>query len=119
MKTFLSILLLSFLSFDVSEDIITALKFGKYQDLYKFFDEKVIVRILDKEDLLSKEQCSANLSVFFEKNPIRNFTLIQSTQLSANAHFIYGTIDAGNNKYKVSILIKKPYIVQLRIDYFE
>lgn len=119
MKTFLSILLLSFLSFDVSEDIITALKFGKYQDLYKFFDEKVIVRILDKEDLLSKEQCSANLSVFFEKNPIRNFTLIQSTQLSANTHFIYGTIDAGNNKYKVSILIKKSYIVQLRIDYFE
>ncbi|HPQ08068.1 MAG TPA: DUF4783 domain-containing protein [Bacteroidia bacterium] len=119
MKTILSILIFSFLSFDVADDITTALKYGKYQDIYKYLDEKVIVRILDKEDLLSKEQCTANLNLFFEKNPIRSFTLIQNTNLSANAQFVYGTIDTGSNKYKVSILIKKSVIVQLRIDYFE
>ncbi|GAB4208546.1 MAG: hypothetical protein Fur0023_20200 [Bacteroidia bacterium] len=119
MKTILSILLLSFISFDVSDDIINALKYNKYQDLYKFLEDKVIIRILDKEDLLSKEQCVANLSLFFEKNPIRNFTLIQNTTLSPNAQFIYGYIDTPDNKYKISILIKKSRIVQLRIDYFE
>lgn len=119
MKTLLTILAIALFSFDVSEDIINALKYNKHQDLYKFLDEKTIVRILDKEDLLSKEQAMANLSLFFEKNPIRNFTLVQNTTLSATAQFIYGTIDTGNNKYKISILIKKSYIVQLRIDYFE
>ncbi len=119
MKTILSILFIAFLSFDVSEDIINALKYNKYQDLYKFLEDKVIIRILDKEDLLSKEQCAANLSVFFEKNTIKNFTLVQNTTLSANAQFIYGYIDTSDNKYKISILIKKSRIVQLRIDYFE
>ncbi|MCX7728005.1 MAG: DUF4783 domain-containing protein [Bacteroidia bacterium] len=119
MKTILSIVIFTFLSFDVSEDIINALKYNKYQDLYRFLDEKVIIRILEKEDLLSKEQCAANLSAFFEKNPIKSFTLMQNTALSAHAQFIYGTIDTGNNKYKISILIKKSYIVQFRIDYFD
>lgn len=120
MKLILSILTLIFYAYtDVGEDIVAALKNGRYQEIYKYLDDKTLVRILDKEDLLSKEQCSANLSVFFEKNPIKNFTLIQNTMLSAHTQFVYGVMDAGNNKYKVSILIKKSYIVQLRIDYFE
>jgi len=119
MKVILSILVFSFFNFDVADDIITALKYGKYQDIYKYLDDKVITRILDKEDLLSKEQCIANLNVFFDKNPIKNFTLVQNTNLSATTQFVYGIIDTGNNKYKVSILIKKSVIIQLRIDYFE
>ncbi len=120
MKVILSIFLFCILSFaDIGEEISNALKSGRHQDTYKYLDEKVVVRILDKEDVLSKEQCMANLSFFFEKNPIRSFTLIQNNILSPNAQFIYGTMEAGNNKYKLSILIKKSYIVQMRIDYFE
>lgn len=119
MKTIFAILFISILSFDVSEDIVNALKYNKYEELYTFLDKKIIVKILDKEDLLSKEQCSANLSLFFEKNPIKSFNLIQNTTLSSNAQFIYGVVDTGNNKFKISILIKKSLIVQLRIDYFE
>lgn len=120
MKTFLSIILVAFTSlFDVGEDISNALKYSKYQDLYKYLDDKIIIRILDKEDLLSKEQCVANLSAFFDKNPIKNFNLIQNTMLSGNAQFVYGVLETYNNKYKISILLKKSFIVQMRIDYFE
>lgn len=120
MKIILSIILF-FLPFftDVGDDIANALKYGHYEVLYKYLDEKVIVRILDKEDLLSKEQCVANLSAFFEKNPVKGFNLIQNTVLSTNAQFVYGVIDGGNNKYKLSVLIKKSLIVQIRIDYSE
>jgi len=120
MKVILSIIAFSiFSTFDIGEDIATALKQGKYQELYKHLDEKIIVKILDKEDLLSKEQCTANLSAFFEKNPIRQFQLIQNTVLSPTAQFVYGIIETPTNKYKLSILIKKSSIVQLRIDYYE
>ncbi|GIV28503.1 MAG: hypothetical protein KatS3mg027_2317 [Bacteroidia bacterium] len=112
MKILFSIVFLSlFTLVDVSDEIISALKYGKHQEIYKYFDDKVIIKILEKEDLLSKEQCSANLSVFFEKNPIKSFSLVQNTQLSSTAQFIYGIIDTGNNKYKISILIKKDHIV--------
>lgn len=119
MKAILCIFTFLFLSFDISEDIINALKYNKHQELYRFLDEKLIVRILEKEDLLSKEQCIANLSIFFEKNPIKTFILLQNTTLSAHTQFIYGIVDTGSNKYKISILIKKSLIIQLRIDYFE
>ncbi len=120
MKTILLILFLPFLNFlDVGEDIAGALRQGRYSEFYKYLDEKVIIKILDKEDLLSKEQCIANLNLFFEKNPVRSFTLVQNSTLSANAQFVYGTIDTGTNKFKISILIKKSVIVQIRVDYFE
>ncbi len=121
MKTILSIVLffLPLLYIDIGEELVNALKQGHYEIIFKYLDEKTIVRILDKENLLSKEQCSANLSLFFEKNPIKGFNLIQNTPLSTSAQFLYGIIDTGSNKYKLSILIKKSVIVQIRIDYFE
>lgn len=120
MKLILSIILLAFPFFtDVGDDIVNALKYGDHKAIYKHLDEKVIVRILDKEDLLSKEQSSAYLSSFFDRNSIKAFQLVQNNYLSANTQFVYGIIDTGNNKYKLSILIKKSLIVQIRIDYFE
>ncbi len=120
MKVFISILALITVFFaDVGDDIATHLKHGTYQEIYKYLDEKVVIKIADKEDLLSKEQCQANLNYFFEKNNLKNFSLIQNTMLNANAQFIYGIADAGSSKYKISFLIKKSLIVQIRIEYYE
>jgi hypothetical protein len=116
--TLISFFVVSFFgAFDVTDDVATALKQGKHAELVKFFDEKVSVKLLEQEDLLSKAQAEANLKYFFEKHPIKNFTVAHSSTVNNNVQFLTGTLEASNGKYRVSILIRRNLISQFRIEH--
>ena len=102
--------------FDVSDDLVAALKQGKSSELVKFFDDKLSVRILNQEDLLSKTQAEANIKFFFEKHTVKNFILSHSNTVNNNVQFITGTLETNTGKYRVSILLRRNLISQFRIE---
>ncbi len=119
MKLLVSIafLISSFISvFDVTDDVVTALKAGKSSELVKFFDEKVSIKLIDQEDLLSKSQAEANIKYFFEKHPVKNYTVSQTNAVTKDVQFISGTLETTNGKYRVSVLLRRNLISQFRIE---
>lgn len=105
-----------FNAFDVTDDVVAALKQGKSSELVKFFDEKLSVKILNQEDLLSKTQAEANVKFFFEKHTVKNFILSHSNTVNNNVQFITGTLETAAGKYRVSILLRRNLISQFRIE---
>jgi hypothetical protein len=118
MKLFVSIALFffSFSVFDVTDDVVAAVKQGKASELVKFFDEKLSVKLLNQEDLLSKAQAEANLKYFFEKHTVKNFTITHSSSVNSNVQVITGTLETSNGKFRVSILLRRNLISQFRIE---
>ena len=118
MKLLVSIVffLSSFSAFDVTDDVVSAIKGGKSSELVKFFDEKLTVKILNQEDLLSKTQAEANVKYFFEKHTIKNFTVSQSRTVNSTVQFVSGSLETMNGKFRVSILLRRNLISQFRIE---
>jgi hypothetical protein len=102
--------------FDVSDDVVSAIKQGKSSELVKFFDEKVSLKLLEQEDLLSKSQAEANVKYFFEKHPVKNFTVSHSSNVNNNVQFLTGTLETSNGKYRVSVLLRRNLVSQFRIE---
>ena len=103
----IALFLFSFNSFDVTDDVVAAVKQGKSSELVKFFDEKLSVKILNQEDLLSKAQAEANIKYFFEKHTVKNFIVTQSSSVNSNVLFVTGALETSNGKFRVSILLRR------------
>lgn len=102
---------------DTGEDAINALKQAKVSDLIKLFDEKVSIKLLNQEDVLSKAQAEANIKAFFEKHPIKSFSSTHVSSNNPNMQFITGNLETSNGKFRVSMLIRRNLITQFRIEY--
>lgn len=120
MKVFISIAYLLFGVFfntlELSEEIVIALKQGKASELVKYFDDKVSIKLINQEDVLSKSQAEANLKYFFEKHPVKSFSSSHVSSVNNNSQYITGTLESGNEKFRVSILIRRNLITQFRIE---
>ena len=112
-----SFLTLFFSSLDVKDDVVTALKSGKASELVKYFEEKVTIKIITQEDVLSKSQAEANLKYFFDKHNVKSFTETQTgSSINSSAQYLTGSLETSNGKFRVSILIKRNLISQFRIE---
>lgn len=120
MASFFKIVLVSFIFLfsgaEVSDEIVAALKLGKASDLVKHFDEKVSLKIMNQEDVLSKSQAEANLKYFFSKHTVKAFSSSHVSSMNNQSQYITGNLETSNGKYRVSILIKRTLITQLRIE---
>lgn len=101
---------------DVSEDVVNALKQGKASELVKYFDEKVSIKLINQEDVLSRSQAEANIKYFFEKHPVESFSSSHVSSPNNNSQYITGTLESGNEKFRVSILIRRNLVTQFRIE---
>lgn len=118
----LVIFLISLLSFsftvkDLNDDIANALKQGNSTELVKFFAEKVSVKVLNQEDLLSKSQAQALIEDFFTKHKVKNYQTSHTSIVNSNQQFITGSMDTGNGKFRISILVRGSVISQFRIEH--
>ncbi len=107
---------LSFSLIDVGEEIVSALRQGKASELVKYFDEKVSIKILNQEDVLSKAQAEANIKYFFEKHPVKSFTDAHKSAMNSTSQYITGSLETTNGKFRVSILIRHELVSQFRIE---
>ncbi len=101
---------------EVSDDVIAALRQGKASELVRFFDEKVSIKLINQEDVLSKSQAESNLKYFFEKHPVKAFTSSHSSSVNNNMQYITGTLETANGKFRVSVLLRRSLIAQFRIE---
>ena len=114
----ISFFLFSFLlsAGDVTDDIIIAIKQSKTTELVKYFDEKVSIKIISQEDVLSKQQAEANIKYFFEKHTVKTFTSAHSSTVNNTTQYITGNLETTNGKFKVAILVRRNLITQFRIE---
>lgn len=107
---------LFFFRADVTDEIVAALKQGKTAELVKYFDEKVSIKIINQEDVLSKSQAEANLKYFFDKHTVKNFLGSHVSSTNNSSQYITGSLETSNGKFRVSILIRRGLISQFRIE---
>ncbi|MEO6303310.1 MAG: DUF4783 domain-containing protein [Bacteroidia bacterium] len=105
-----------FAGIEPSDEIVTALKQGKSAELVKYFDEKVSIKIINQEDVLSKPQAEANIKFFFEKHTVKTFSSSHVSSVNNGAQYITGTLETSNGKFRVSILLRRNLIAQFRIE---
>jgi len=112
------ILLFSFLfsGGEVTDEIISSIKQSKTTELVKYFDEKVSIKIITQEDVLSKLQAEANIKYFFEKHIVKNFTSTNVSTVNNTSQYITGNLETANGKFKISILVRRSLIAQFRIE---
>ncbi len=112
----ISLLSLSFSLKDVTDDISNYLKAGNAQSLATTFADKISIKILDVEDLLSKAQAQALIEDFFSKHKVKNYTTLHSSFINTGHQFITGNLETNDGKYRVSILVRGNIISQFRIE---
>lgn len=118
---FLSILLISLFSLsftieDINDDISASLRQGNTVELVKLFSDRVSIKVLAQEDLVSKSQAQAIIEEFFSKNKVKGYQTAHTSIVNGDQQFITGTIDTVNGKFRVSILVRGNLISQFRIE---
>ncbi len=101
---------------DINEDLLNAFKQNKSADIAKYFDEKISLKIITQEDVLSKAQAEANLKFFFEKHPIKAYSKQKTTAINASSYYLNANIEGENEKYRLTLLIRRNLIAQMRIE---
>lgn len=101
---------------EISDDVIAAVKTGKSSEVVKFFDEKVSIKLINQEDVLSKAQAEANIKFFFEKHPVKSFSATHTSSMNNSAQYVTGSLETGNGKFRVSILLRRNLVTQFRIE---
>jgi hypothetical protein len=118
---FLSIFLISLFSLsftlkDINDDISASLRQGNTVELVKLFSDRVSIKVLAQEDLVSKSQAQAIIEEFFSKNKVKGYQTAHTSIVNGDQQFITGTIDTVNGKFRVSILVRGNLISQFRIE---
>lgn len=112
----ISLLSLSFALKDITDDITGYLKASNTKALTEIFSDKISIKILDTEDLISKAQAQTMIEDFFAKHKVKNYTTAHSSLANGGNQFITGTLETSNGKFRVSILVRGNIISQFRIE---
>lgn len=114
---FISLLSLSFsLSDDINEDVTVALKQGSSTNLVKLFSDKIAIKVLNQEDLLSKSQAQALIEDFFSKHKVKSYQTSHTSIVNGDQQFITGSLITNTGNFRISILVRGNVISQFRIE---
>ncbi len=126
MKTKLSIFLFLFsivsfaFTIDVIDDIATAIRSGNPKNISKFFIENIDLKVIEQEDVYSKQQAEMILKDFFTKHAVKSYTVAHKSQPKAGSQYVIGTLETANGKFRTYFLIKtvgtQTLIQQFRIE---
>jgi hypothetical protein len=108
-SSILTVLLLSVtLAFAQSDDanITSAMKLGNYKELSKFFDTKVELTILTKENSYSKAQAELIIKDFFSKDKVSGYQVIHQGKSRDGAQYAIGTLTTATTSYRTYVLTK-------------
>lgn len=114
--TLISLFSFSFTQREITDDVANSLKQGNASELVKHFAEKVSIKVLNQEDLLSKSQAQALLADFFTKHKVKAYQTSHTSIVNGDQQFITGSLDTNNGKFRISILVRGSVISQFRIE---
>jgi len=118
------ILAMAFLSFsftiDVIDDIASAIRTGNPKNISKYFIENVDLKVIEQEDVYSKQQAEMILKDFFTKHPVKNYTVGHKSLSKNGSQYVVGTLETTNGKFRTYFLLKttgsETLIQQFRIE---
>lgn len=91
---------------DVIDDIATAIRSGNPKNISKFFIDNIDLKVIEQEDVYSKQQAEMILKDFFTKHPVKSYTTAHKSQPKAGSQYVIGTLETLNGKFRTSFLIK-------------
>ena len=115
----LSIVSMSF-RIDVIDDIAKAVRSGNPKNISKYFIENIEMKMIDKEQVYSKQQGEMILKDFFGKHPVKAFTVAHKSEPKNGSQYVIGQLETSNGKFRTFFLIKttgdKTLIQQFKIE---
>lgn len=105
--TVISFTLFSFKTADNVPAIINALKTGNAEDVGKYFDNFIDLKLPEKDEIknMGKTQASIALQSFFKDNSIKGFELTSQREMGASMYLAGKLLNAGKG-YNITILLK-------------
>ncbi len=117
----LAIVLSSF-SYQVDiEPIVRAFKTGNTEEVSKYFDDFVDMKLMDKPEVknIGRNQANLTLKAFFEENEVKGFEK-SSERAIGNTMYMTGKLTNKGKDFGITILMKvkegKNWIVSIRIN---
>ena len=102
------------------EDVATAIRSGNPKNISKYFIEHIDLKVIEQEDVYSKQQAEMILKDFFAKHPVKSFTIAHKSAPKGGSQYIIGTLETSNGKFRTYFLIKttgaETLIQQFRIE---
>ena len=107
-------------SADVIDDIAAAIRSGNPKNISKYFIENIDLKIIEQEDVYSKQQAEMILKDFFTKHPVKSFTIAHKSEAKNGSQYVIGALETTNGKFRTYFLIKttggQTLIQQFRIE---
>lgn len=122
--TLLSLTLTSVLSFsftiDMVDDVAASIRSGNSKNVSKYFIDNIDLKVIEQEDVYSKQQAEMILKDFFAKHPVKSFAIVHKSTPKNGSQYIIGTLETTNGKFRVYFLNKttdtETLIQQFRIE---
>ena len=105
---------------DIIDDIAGAIRTGNPKSISSYFIENIDLKVIDQEDVYSKQQAEAILKNFFTKHPVKTFSIAHKSVEKNGSQYIIGTLETTNGKFRTYFLVKttggKTLIQQFKIE---
>ena len=115
----ISVSLMSF-KLDVIDDVASAIRSGNPKNISKYFIEHIDMKMIDKEDVYSKQQAEMILKDFFDKHLVKTYTVAHKSEPKNGSQYVIGTLETSRGKFRTYFLIKttgdKTLVQQFRIE---
>ena len=105
---------------DVIDDIAAAIRSGNPKNISKYFIDSIEIKMIDKEQVYSKQQAEMILKDFFGKHIVKSFTISHKSELKNGSQYVVGHLETVNGKFRTFFLIKttgdKGLVQQFKIE---
>lgn len=105
---------------DVIDDIAAAIRSGNPKNISKYFIENIDLKVIEQEDVYSKQQAEMILKDFFSKHLVKSFTVAHKSDVKNGSQYVIGNLETNNGKFRTYFLIKNnggiTLIQQFRIE---
>ena len=114
-----SITLLSFVSFNGIEQVISAFNSGDATHLSKYLDNTVDITTFGKRNSFSKMQAEQVLRDFFSSNPVKAFQVIHQGD-NEGSQYCIGKLITKTRSFRTTLFMKqrgdKQFLQEIRIE---
>ena len=89
------------------DEIAGAIRSNRVQEIWKYFDNFVPITINNNQSNYSHNQAQQVLRDFFDKNPPREFKVMDSGAPTPSSPYLIASFNSPNGKYIMYVLLKQ------------
>ena len=105
---------------DVVDEMAAAINSGNPKTITRFFVDNIDMKMIDKEEIYSKQQAEMMLKKFFDTHPVVRFAIAHKSEMKNGAQYAIGTLETKKGKFSIYFLTKtsgnKTFIQQFKIE---